>query len=48
MRIAAKASSIEEAKKLILPVENKIRSLLGRHIFGVDDQTIEDLSLIHI
>ena len=43
VRIAAKASSIGEAKKLILPVENKIRSLLGRHIFGVDDQTIEDV-----
>lgn len=43
VRIAAKASSIEEAEKLISPIENEIRSLLGSHIFGVDDQTIEDV-----
>ena len=41
IRIAAKASSIEAAQDLIDPVEQKVRSLLGRHIFGVDDETLE-------
>ena len=41
IRIAAKASSSDEALRLIDPVEKKIRRLLGKHIFGVDDETLE-------
>ena len=42
VRIAAKASSREEAMKLIAPVEAEVRGLLGGHVFAVDDETMED------
>ena len=42
VRIAAKAANAEEAMKLIAPVEEEARSLLGRHVFAVDDETMED------
>ena len=42
MRIAAKASSVEEANKLIDPVEATVRELLGHHVFAVDEETLED------
>ena len=42
VRIAAKAGSEEEASMLIAPVEEEVRRLLGRHVFAVDDQTMED------
>ncbi len=42
VRIAAKAASTEEAMRLIAPVEQEVRNLLGRHIFGVDNETLED------
>lgn len=41
VRIAAKASSIDEAHRLIDPVEEEIRASLGSHIFAVDEETIE-------
>ena len=42
VRIAAKASSVEEASKLIAPVEEQVRGLLGDHVFAVDDESMED------
>ena len=42
VRIAAKASSVEEANKLIDPVETQVRELLGKHVFAVDEKTLED------
>ena len=42
VRIAAKASSIEEANRLIDPVEDQVRDLLGEHVFAVDEETLED------
>ena len=42
VRIAAKASSVDEASKLIAPVEETVRKLLGRHVFAVDDVSMED------
>ena len=42
VRITAKAGSTEEAMKLIAPVEGEVRQLLGRHVFAVDEETIED------
>jgi nicotinamide-nucleotide amidase len=42
IRIAAKAPSQEEAMKLIAPVEAEMRQLIGKHIFAVDDETIEN------
>ena len=41
IRIAAKASDADEAMKLIAPVEEEVRKLLGRHVFAADDETIE-------
>jgi nicotinamide-nucleotide amidase len=42
VRIAAKAANVEEAMKLIAPVETEARQLLGGHIFAVDNETMED------
>jgi len=42
VRIAAKAANVEEAGKLIDPIEAQVRELLGRHVFAVDQQTMED------
>ena len=41
VRIAAKAGSAQDAMKLIAPVEDEVRRLLGRHIFAEDDETME-------
>ena len=41
VRIAAKAAGTEEAARLIAPVEEEVRGLLGRHVFAVDDETME-------
>ncbi len=42
VRIAAKAATVEDAHKLIAPLEDEVRRLLGRHVFAVDDETMED------
>ena len=42
VRIAAKAPSVDEASKLIAPVEDEVRKLLGRHVFAVDEESMED------
>ncbi len=42
VRIAAKARDEAEAAALIDPVEAEVRGLLGRHVFAVDDETMED------
>ena len=39
--IAAKAINIEEASRLIDPVEEEVRGLLGHHVFGSDDESME-------
>jgi nicotinamide-nucleotide amidase len=41
VRIAAKASSAAEAARLIAPVEQKVRDLLGGRVFGIDEESIE-------
>lgn len=43
VRIAAKASSVEEANRLIDPVEAEVRRLLGGHVFAVDAETLEEV-----
>lgn len=45
LRITAKASTIEEANKLIAPVEMEIRSIVGEFIFGVNDDTLSSKAL---
>ncbi|MEA2553296.1 MAG: nicotinamide-nucleotide amidase, partial [Fimbriimonadaceae bacterium] len=42
LRITAKAKTREEALKLIEPTERKIREILGDHVFGVDNTTLEE------
>ena len=43
VRIAAKAKSREEASKLIAPVEDEVRGVLGRHVFAADEESMEDI-----
>jgi len=49
IRIAAKAQNTNEANKLIDSVENEVRKLLGKHIFGIDHDTINSIvtNLLH-
>lgn len=42
VRIAAKAANFDEAMRLIAPVEAEVRQLLGRHVFAMDEETMED------
>jgi len=41
LRIAAKAGSAEEARRLIEPVEAEMRRILGTAVWGTDDDTLE-------
>ena len=43
LRITAKAKSEELAKSMIAPVEEEIRSIFGRQIFGADEDTLESV-----
>ena len=45
VRISAKAEDQESADRLIAPVEEEARNRLGDAVFGVDDETVEDLIL---
>jgi nicotinamide-nucleotide amidase len=42
VRIAAKAATREDALRLIAPVEAEVRQLVGRHVFAVDEETLEE------
>jgi nicotinamide-nucleotide amidase len=41
VRIAAKAATRDEAMRMIAPVENEVRLLLGNAIFAADEETME-------
>jgi nicotinamide-nucleotide amidase len=43
VRVAAKAANRDEAMKMIGPVETEVRGLLGGAIFGVDEETMENV-----
>jgi len=43
VRITAKAANREEAEGLIAPLEREARELLKDHVFGTDDQTLQDV-----
>lgn len=45
VRIAAKAQSEQEADRLIAEVETAIRARLGTAVFGVDEETLERVTL---
>lgn len=41
LRVTVKSSSEEKAKNLLLEIEQKIRTKVGRFIYGRDDETLE-------
>ena len=43
VRIASRAESKDDALAMIEPMEVRVRAILGQHIFGVDDETIESV-----
>jgi len=43
LRITAKAQESSEADRMISEVEDKLRQRLGSYIFGVDDETLEQV-----
>ena len=43
VRIAAKAADKNEALKLIAPLEEEVRALFGSAVFGIDEETIEQV-----
>ncbi len=43
VRIAAKSGTPEGIQALIAPVEEEVRGLLGGHVFGIDDETMESV-----
>lgn len=40
LRLTSKAHSVEEAHRLIEPVEKQIRMLVGKFIYGIDEETL--------
>lgn len=45
VRLTARAQDRRAAEALLLPWEERIRSILGTQVFGVDDQTMESVVL---
>jgi competence/damage-inducible protein CinA-like protein len=45
VRITAKADSLESAENLIIPIDNMIRERLGDCIYGIDQDTLEQIAL---
>src|SRR5690554_1891478 len=43
LRITARAKTEEEARKMITPLEVEIRNRIGEYIYGIDDDTLEDV-----
>ena len=43
VRITAKASDVQEARRLIAPLEGQVRELLGEHVFAADGETMEQV-----
>jgi len=46
VRITAKAATINDAEKMIEPVEETLRQRLGAAIYGVDQDTLEQVALL--
>jgi nicotinamide-nucleotide amidase len=45
VRITAKAGGVEEARRMIGPIEAEVRDRLGDSVFGADDETVEKVVL---
>ena len=48
LRIAAKADSAEEGRRLIQPVEEEVRRILGSAVWGADDDTLAGAGGAHL
>ena len=48
IRVTAKAATDESANALIAPVEKEIRRRMGPRVFGVDDDTVEQVVLMSL
>jgi nicotinamide-nucleotide amidase len=48
VRITAKAESEAEADRMILEIENQVRSRLGKWVYGVDHETLEHVATQNI
>ncbi|MEX2356509.1 MAG: competence/damage-inducible protein A [Thermaerobacterales bacterium] len=44
LRLATKASDEQEAEARFAPLETEIRRRLGRHLYGRDDETLEEIT----
>ena len=42
IRVRVRAANNEEAQRMLAPVEDEIRRILGDYIWGVDDQAVEE------
>lgn len=45
VRVTAKAATSEQARAMVMQVEERIRATLGQHIFGIDDETPQSVVL---
>ncbi|MBN1265068.1 MAG: CinA family nicotinamide mononucleotide deamidase-related protein [Anaerolineales bacterium] len=45
IRLTARAENEEEAQKMLDPLEQEVRNLLGDRIYGVDDTSLEEAAL---
>lgn len=43
VRLTAKAATEQQATEMIAPLEEQVRSVLGDHIWGVDDDTLQSV-----
>lgn len=43
LRLTAKAASLEVANKLLAEIEKDIRAIVGRYVFAVDEETMEEV-----
>jgi len=41
LRLTARAQNVEEAESLIMPLESSVRQILGAHVYGTDETTLE-------
>jgi competence/damage-inducible protein CinA-like protein len=48
IRITAKADSLNQANAMIREIETSVRQRLGNWIYGVDEQTLQEVALDHL
>ena len=43
VRMTAKAPDVEQARRMLEPMEAEVRRILGSYVYGVDDETLEGI-----